>query len=106
MKKIASERFGIIMIIATLLAIILSAGQLFVHNQQQREQAIKMTGRYNVRLLSSLSLTQLLPEQGHNVILDLLNNGNDSPDFAYAVVVNPNNQPLAVSSSGQISIPE
>lgn len=105
MKKIASERFGMVMIFATLLAIIVSATQLFVHNHQMRDQAIKIAGRHNVRLLSSLSLPQLLPEQGSNAILELFNNSHNTPDFAYAAIVDPNNQPLAVSSSGKAAIP-
>ncbi len=106
MKKLASERFGIVMIIATLLVIIVSAAQLFVHSYQLRDQAIKIAGRHNVRLLSGLSLPQLLPEQGRNTILELLNSHHNSPDFAYAVIVDANNQPLAVSSSGETKIPE
>lgn len=106
MKKIASERFGLIMIAAALLAILASAVQLFAHNQHQRDQAIKMAGRYNTRLLASLSLPQLLPEQGRNVILDLLNNSQNNPDFAYAAIVDPNNQPLAMSTSGKSTVPD
>jgi signal transduction histidine kinase len=106
MKKIASERFGLTMIAATLIAIVISASQLYLHNSHNRDEAIKMAGRHNIRLLSKLTLSQLMPEQGHDAILELLNNNHNSPDFAYAAVVNAKNQPLATSSTGKTTIPE
>ncbi len=105
MKPIASERFGIVMIIAALVVIILIVAQMLVQNNTLRIETLKGEGRNLVRLLSNIPMEQLVPEQGRNAILELLNNSKVSPDFAYATVVNLESHPLAVTSSKKIPIP-
>jgi|CXWL01.1.fsa_nt_gi signal transduction histidine kinase len=106
MKKVFSERFGLVMIITTLFVIILIATQLLIHNKAIRNQAIKIEGRNIIGLLSTLSVEQLIPDQGRNTILDLLNSSQNHSSFAYAAIVNQQNQPLAVTGTGKIAIPE
>jgi signal transduction histidine kinase len=106
MKKVFSERFGLVMIVTTLFVIILIATQLLVHNKKIRNQSIKVEGRNIIGLLSTLSVEQLIPAQGRNTILDLLNSSQNHSSFAYAAIVNQQNQPLAVTGSGKIAIPE
>ncbi len=105
MKKITEERFGLVMIIATLVVIVLIAGQFLIHRQKTRDKAVRTEGRHVVHLLTNLSYEQLVPPQRQNSILDLLNSGQIDSDFAYAVVVNTSGQPLATSASGAAVIP-
>lgn len=106
MKIIASERFGFVMIIATLGVIFLIATQMVVQNHKSHIEALKAEGRNLVRLLSNLPIELIVPEQGRSTILELLNNRQVSPDFAYATLVNLNGDPLAITTSSKIAIPD
>jgi signal transduction histidine kinase len=105
MKKIAEERFGLVMIIATLVVIVLIAVQFLVHRQKTKDQSVRTQGRNVVHLLTNLSYEQLVPPQRQSSILDLLNSKQIGSDFAYAVVVDTLGQPLATSTSGVTLIP-
>jgi signal transduction histidine kinase len=105
MKKLTEERFGLMMIIATLLVIVLIAGQFLIHRQKTRDNAVRIEGRNVVHLLTNLSYGQLVPTQGQNSILELLNSRQIDSDFAYAAVVDTSGQPLAASASGVVMIP-
>ena len=105
MKKITEERFGLVMIIATLTVILLITGQYLVYHQKTRESVVRTEGRNVVHLLTKLSYDQLVPSQKQNSILDLLNVRQIDSDFAYAAVVDRSGQPLVVSSSGAALIP-
>ena len=105
MKKITEERFGLVMIMAALLVIVLIAGQFLIHRQKTRDTAVRIEGSNVVHLLTNLSYEQLVPSQRQNSILDLLNSRQIDSDFAYAAVVNTLGQPLAVSASGAALIP-
>lgn len=105
MKILNDERYGLEMIIATLLVIMMIAGQLLMHRNSTRLSAIQAEGRNTARLLSSLPYAQLLPLHRRNAILDLLNIKQTNSDFAYAAVVDLNGQPLAVTTSGESVVP-
>jgi signal transduction histidine kinase len=105
MKKITEERFGLMMIVAALVVIVLIAGQFLIHRQTTRDKAIRIEGRNIVHLLTNLSFEQLVPAQRQNSILDLLNSRQIDSDFAYAAVVDSSGQPIAASSSGAAMIP-
>ena len=105
MKKITEERFGLVMIIAALVVIVMIAGQFLIHRQKTRDTAVRIEGRNVVHLLTNLSYEQLVPAQRQNSILDLLNSRQIDSDFAYAAVVNTSGQPLAASASGAALIP-
>ena len=105
MKKIVGDRFGIALIIASLLVIMLIAGQFLMHRQSSRENSIKTEGRNVVALLSNLPYQQLIPDQRRNGILDLLNSRQTNSDFAYVAIVNLKGEPLAITSSGKATVP-
>lgn len=105
MKILKGERFGIVMIIATLLVISLITGQFLLHQQKKRTEAIKAEGRSVVRLLAKLPYQQLIPLQGQHSILDLLNIKQSNSDFAYATIINLLGQPLAIAASEETAIP-
>ena len=105
MQKFIGDKSAFVLIIATLLVIILIAGQFLIYRQKNRDNAIKAEGRNVVRLLANLPYEQLVPKQGKNTILDLLNSRQAHSDFAYAAIVNLKGQPLAVTATGQAIIP-
>ena len=105
MKKITEERFGLVMVIAALVVIVVIAGQFLIHRQKTRDAAVRIEGGNVVHLLTNLSYEQLVPTQRQNSILDLLNSRQIDSDFAYAAVVNTSGQPLAASASGAALIP-
>ncbi|MCF6252990.1 MAG: PAS domain-containing sensor histidine kinase [Methylococcaceae bacterium] len=106
MKLIKGDRFGIVMIIATLLVIVLIAAQYLNHRHKIKDLAIKVQGRNIVRLLSNLPYKQLVPDDRRSGILDLLNSKRDDSGFAYAAIVNLTGQPIAVTASGEAIIPQ
>jgi signal transduction histidine kinase len=105
MKKITEERFGLVMITAALVVILLIAGQFLIHRQKTRDATVRTEGRNVVHLLTNLSYEQLVPPQRQNSILDLLNSRQIGSDFAYAAVVDTSGQPLATSASSGAMIP-
>lgn len=105
MKILNDERYGLEMIIAALLVIIMIAVQLLMHRSNTRLSAIQAEGRNTARLLASLPYAQLLPLHRRSAILELLNVKQGNSDFAYAAVVDLNGQPLAVTTSGESAIP-
>jgi PAS domain S-box-containing protein len=105
MKILSDERYGMVMIIATLLVILLIGGQFLMHRQNSRLSSIKAEGRNTVRLLANIPFTQLLPVHRSSGILDLLNNKQADSGFAYAAIVDVNGQPIAVTTSGESAIP-
>ena len=105
MKSIVGDRFGIAMITASLVVIILISGQFLLHRKENRNDSIKIEGRNVVRLLSNLSYQQLIPERQHNGVLELLNTRENNSDFAYAAIINLDGEPLAVTSSGKSIVP-
>ncbi len=106
MKLIKGDRFGIVMIIATLLVIVLIAAQYLNHRHKIKDLAVKVQGRNIVRLLSNLPYKQLVPDDRRNGILDLLNSKRDDSGFAYAAIVSLTGQPVAVTASGEAIIPQ
>jgi PAS domain S-box-containing protein len=105
MKQIVGDRFGIALIIASLLVIMLITGQFLMHRQTSQENSIKTEGRNVVALLSNLPYQQLIPKKRGSGILDLLNSRQTNSDFAYAAIVNLRGEPLAITSSGKAIVP-
>ncbi len=104
MKILNGERYGIVMIVATLFVIIMIVGQFIHYQQKERLAIIQAEGRNTVRLLSNLPYEQLMPRHGGNGILDLLKIQSKHSGFAYAAIVDLKGQPLAITSTGKYSI--
>ncbi len=106
MNKFKGERFGIVMIIATLLVIALITGQFLLYQQKKQAQAIKTEGRSVVRLLAKLPYQQLIPLPGQHSMLDLLNRKQSNSYFAYATIINSLGQPLVTTATEETAIPQ
>lgn len=105
MKILSDERYGMVMIVATLIVISLIGWKFLIHRQDTRLVAIKAEGRNAVRLLTNLPYAQLLPQHRRSDILELLNNKQTNSGFAYAAIVDLKGRPVAVSTSGESAIP-
>jgi two-component system sensor histidine kinase VicK len=106
MKKIASERSGLIMISAALLVILFISYQFIAHRYSNKEQTLKQEGRNIVQVLSTLPLEQLAIKNGRSNILELIYNKHRQSSFAYAAIVDLDGKPLAISASGSTTIPQ
>ena len=106
MKKIVSERSGLIMISAALLVILFISYQLIAHRYSVKEQTLKQQGRNIAQVLSTLPFEQLAIKNGRSNILELVFNKNPQSSFSYAAIVDLEGKPLAISTLGSTTIPQ
>jgi PAS domain S-box-containing protein len=82
-----NQRFGLTMIIATLLVMVATVYILFDYQRANREDLVRAQGLDLVRLLSGMSWDELVPQAGRKGLLAVLDQGHSNPDFAYGAVV-------------------
>jgi PAS domain S-box-containing protein len=82
-----NQRFGLTMIIATLLVMVATVYILFDYQRSNRDDLARAQGLELVRLLSGMSWTELVPQAGTKGLLAVLQQGQSNPDFAYGAVV-------------------
>ena len=82
-----NQRFGLIMIVATLLVMVATVYILFDYQRGDREKLARAQGLDLVRLLSGMPWRELIPENGRRGFLEVLQRGQGNPDFAYGAVV-------------------
>ncbi|MDH3221215.1 MAG: PAS domain-containing sensor histidine kinase [Gammaproteobacteria bacterium] len=82
-----NQRFGLIMIVATLLVMAATVYILFDYQRDERESLARAQGLDLVRLLGGMSWDELAPAPGRQGFLELLRRGQSNPDFAYGAVV-------------------
>ena len=84
---LTNQRFGLIMIVATLLVMCATAYLLFEHQRANRESLARAQGIDLARLLGGMPWRELAPKRGTPGVLELLQRGQGNPDFAYGAVV-------------------
>ncbi|MCP4875807.1 MAG: PAS domain-containing protein [Gammaproteobacteria bacterium] len=82
-----NQRFGMIMIIATLLVMVATVYILFDYQRDNREALARAQGLDLARLLSGMSWNELVPQAGRKGLLAVLSQGHSNADFAYGAVV-------------------
>lgn len=82
-----NQRFGLTMIIATLLVMVATVYILFDYQRGNREDLARAQGLDLARLLSGMSWNELVPSAGNSDLLAVLKQGQSNPDFAYGAVV-------------------
>ena len=82
-----NQRFGLTMIIATLLVMVATVYILFDYQRDNRAELARAQGLDLVRLLGGMSWDELVPRQGRKGFLEILKRGQSNPDFAYGAVV-------------------
>jgi PAS domain S-box-containing protein len=101
-----NQRFGLTMIIATLLVMVATVYILFDYQRDNRAELARAQGLDLVRLLSGMSWDELVPRQGRKGLLEILKRGQSNPDFAYGAVVDLDGKVAAeVTRSGVIVPP-
>ena len=82
-----NQRFGLIMIIATLLVMLVTVYILFDYQRNDRESLARAQGLDLARLLGGMPWSELIPEAGRQGLLEVLKRSHSNPDFAYGAVV-------------------
>ena len=82
-----NQRFGLTMIIATLLVMVATVYILFDYQRGNREELARAQGLELARLLSGMSWNELVPQPGRKGLLAVLKQGQSNPDFAYGAIV-------------------
>ncbi len=89
------------MIATSLLVIALTVVFLMEYDQRSRLEQIRSQGASLTRLLSELSFERLVAGPDRQGPLDLIRSTQSNSAFAYALVVRPENRPIA-----QVTVPE
>lgn len=85
---------GLMMIAASLAVISVVITLLFLYEKDAREQQIRAQGVRLVRLLSGMSVPLLEAKGEAKGVLGVLQQSQNDPDFAYAVIVDRDGRPL------------
>lgn len=89
-----NERLGLLMILASLAVITLIISMLFINQQRAEETHIRNQGASLVRLLSRMPFTDLVPENGRQGMLSVLEHIKGNSTFSYLAIVDTNNRLL------------
>jgi PAS domain S-box-containing protein len=101
-----NQRFGLTMIVATLLVMVATVYILFDYQRDNRAELARAQGLELVRLLGGMSWDELVPRPGRKGFLEILRQGQSNPDFAYGAVVGIDGQVATeVTRSGVIVPP-
>lgn len=82
-----NQRFGLTIIIATLLVMVATTYILSDYQRGNREISARAQSLDLARLLGGMHWNELVPESGQKSFLDLLKHSQSDPDFAYSSVV-------------------
>ena len=97
------ERLGLLMILASLGVITLIVSLLFINQQRSEETHIREQGASLVRLLSRMPFADVVPENGTQGVLSVLENIKDRSAFSYLAIVDANNHLLSeITLSGML----
>ena len=99
-----SERLGLTIVCAALVVIAVTTAMLMLHSRDERRQQIRAQGTRLAKLLSRMPLASLVPAHAAHGSLALLGSSLGDSDFAYGVVLDGDNRPLAeMVAAGQVT---
>ncbi len=107
-KQLASrgdDRFGLMMIFASLVAIALIVAIISWHQKETEKTQIRMQGVSLARMLSGLPYAQLVPTADQRNLLSTIFQTQNDPNLAYAAIINTENKPVAVASAPGLTVP-
>ncbi len=93
------------MILASLFAIALIVMTLLWHQNESQEKQIRAQGVSLAQMLSSLPYEQLVAPLGRQSLLGTIFQSQKDRNFAYATIVNKENQPISVAAAPGITVP-
>ncbi len=99
------QRFGLILILATLVVMFATVFILFEYQRDERERLARAQGLDLVRLLGGMSWSELAPHRGKQGFLDVLVRGQGNPDFAYGALVDSAGVPASESVRPGVIVP-
>jgi len=105
LKFRGNDRLGLAMIVASLVAISLTVATLLWNQKQSQEKQIRAQGVSLTRMLSGLPYEQLVPSQGRQELLSTIFQSQHDQNFAYAAIVDADNNPIAVASAPGSTMP-
>ena len=82
-----NQRFGLAIILATLVVMVATAFFLFDYQRDNRDRMARAQGLDLVRLLGGMGWHELVPRDGYRGFLEILARGQGNPDFAYGAMV-------------------
>lgn len=105
-RGMKNERLGLLLIAASLAVICLVTGLVAREHRNTRRQQVRVQGLALVRLLSRMSLQDLIPQGGRQGPLQVVKSSQGNPDFAYAVVVAPGGETLGEVTAPGVVAPQ
>ena len=93
------------MILASLFAIALIVVTLLWHQKESQEKQIRTQGVSLAQMLSGLPYAQLVAPLGQQSLLGTIFQSQKDQNFAYATIVNEENQPVSVAAAPGITVP-
>ena len=104
-KGMANERVGLAMIASSLTVIVVITALLLMSQIESRREQARADGVSLVDLLSKIPFDQLVPGDGHDGPLQVIDHLQTNSDFAYAVIVNVRGEPLKEVSADGVIVP-
>ncbi len=89
------ERLGLLMILASLGVISVIVSMLFINQQRSEEVHIREQGASLVRLLSRMPFSEVVPGDGSQGVLSVLENIKERSAFSYLAIVDTDNRLLS-----------
>lgn len=88
-SQMKNDRFGLLMIAASLMAITLIGGLLYQYQLRLHDEKIRQNGVTLTRALANADIAQLAPESAGSSLMARLINVQASENFAYGLLVDP-----------------
>jgi PAS domain S-box-containing protein len=99
------ERLGLLMILASLAVIMLIVSLLFVNQQRAEEAHIRKQGASLVRLISRMPFDEVVPKNGMQSVLSVMEQIKENPGFSYLAIVDANNRLLSEITMSDVLVP-
>src|SRR5688572_9264651 len=100
-----SDRFGLLMIAASLAVIALIFALIHGQQTRQHQDKLRIIGVALTRALASAELSELVPPPGRTSLVNVLANVQGSEAFAYGTVVTPAGQRLLETATAGSIVP-
>ena len=103
--NLRKEGSGLVLLLAALLVIGATVYLLLDYQRQERERQAREQGLGLARLISSLPWQQVVGRDRQRNLLQILQQGQGNPDFAYARIVDPEGQVILDASAPGVIAP-
>jgi signal transduction histidine kinase len=100
-----SERLGLLLVLASLIAIGVIVGILFVRQAASHDEQIRIQGVALTRALTGMGYEQLVPPSRQNSVLLAIVNTSAKSDLGYALVTGPSGAKLVEATSPGTLVP-